>query len=299
MGGEEIVMKKNIKFGHTAITWANEEIVQAVESIRSCGYWGTETFGWVLEEWENSNKNLSDVFERNRLALTSLYCHLDLLRPDRREEEIRKVMGWVKLYEKFQGNVVVIGGTMMNRRSFSIAEHLPHLVRTLNELGQRIADAGFLCCFHPHTGTPVETEEEIHQVMQKVDTTYVKFAPDLGQIAKGGSDPFKIVKEYYEIIRMVHVKDYIGGRPELNEEGKEIDKTGFLGYTPLGMGVVDIKGILEYLENKDYPYFASVELDGNQWSPTRKGNPLMSALEAIQTSKRYLEQLGYSNFRER
>jgi inosose dehydratase len=290
-------MKRNIRIGHTAITWDNKDVEQAVTAIGSCGYWGTETFGWVLEEWEASNRNLLEVFHRSELQLTSLYCHLDLIDPTKREDGIRQVMKWVDLYRKFNGPAVVVGGMMLNRGAFDISGHLPNIIATLNELAKRITDQGLLCCFHPHTGTPVETENEIHRVMSAVDSSFVNFAPDLGQIAKGGSDPFKFVKEYYDLIRMVHIKDYIGGPIEHNAEGREIDKTGFLGYTPLGMGVVDIQGILKYLEERDYGHYALVELDGNQWSATRKGDPMMPQPEAIQTSKRYLQELGYDNFR--
>jgi inosose dehydratase len=290
-------MNKNVRFGHTAITWANEDIEKAIPAIASCGYWGTETFGWVLEEWEAANRDLLEIFDQHQLQLMSLYCHLDIINPDLRKEEIDKVLEWVDLYKKFNGPAVIIGGKMVKRQSFSLSEYFPNVIDTLNELAERITDRGLLCSFHPHTGTPVETEDEIHRVMDAVDTRVVTFAPDLGQIAKGGSDPLEIVKTYNDIIRVVHLKDYIGGPIEHDAEGREIDKTGFLGYTPLGEGTVDIKGILDYLEEIGYKGYAHVELDGNQWSQTRKGQPMYSSLEAIQISKRYLEQLGYNNFK--
>ena len=34
-----------------------------------------------------------------------------------------------------------------------------------------------------------------------VDTKYVKFGPDVGQLAKGGSDPVKVVKDFLPLIR--------------------------------------------------------------------------------------------------
>ncbi|WP_248923951.1 sugar phosphate isomerase/epimerase family protein [Paenibacillus hamazuiensis] len=290
-------MTNRIRFGHTAITWDNSDIESAIPAIASCGYWGTETFGWVLEEWEASGRDLPGLMGRHGLQLTSLYCHLDLVDPNVRQEEIGKVLQWVEMYKKFAGPVVIIGGKMVHRPSFSLTDHLADVVATINELAERIADRGLLCCFHPHTGTPVETEEEIHRVMNALDSRYAAFAPDTGQIAKGGSEPLGIIKEYRELIRIVHVKDYIGGPIEHDAQGREIDKTGFLGYTPLGQGSVDIKGILQYLENSGYTGYAHVELDGNQWSPTRKGNPMLPPLEAIQTSKSYLQQLGYSNFK--
>ena len=37
---------------------------------------------------------------------------------------------------------------------------------------------------HPHTGTPIETEEEVYFVMENLNTTYMKFGPDVGQLGK-------------------------------------------------------------------------------------------------------------------
>ncbi|NHN33609.1 sugar phosphate isomerase/epimerase family protein [Paenibacillus agricola] len=290
-------MNKQIRFGHTAITWANEDIAIAVPAIAACGYWGTETFGWVLEEWEVANRNLLEIFQQSQLQLTSLYCHLDIMNPDIRQQEIGKVLEWVELYKKYNGAVVIIGGKMLERKLFSIDEHIPNMMATLNELAEQITDKGLLCCFHPHTGTPVETEEEIHRIMDAVDTRVVTFAPDLGQIAKGGSDPLEIVKAYHDIIKIIHLKDYLGGPIEHDSEGREVDTTGFLGYTPLGEGSVNVRGILDYLEEIGYKGYAQVELDGNQWSQTRKGRPMHASLEAVQISKAYLQRLGYDNFK--
>ncbi|CAM3654637.1 sugar phosphate isomerase/epimerase family protein [Marinicrinis lubricantis] len=291
-------MPNNIRFGHTAITWPNEEIDKAVPAIAACGYWGTETFGWVLEHGEQRGENLPELFQRHGLELTSMYGHLDLINPSLRQDGIDKVLNWTQLYRKFDGKIVVVGGTMLSRASFQLKEHAADVVSTLNELGARISEQGMVCCFHPHTGTAVETEEEIRRIMEAVDPSVVTFAPDVGQIAKGGSDPLSIITDYYEMIRLVHVKDYIGGPVEVDSEGGEIDPTGFLGYTPLGLGSVDLQGILQFLEETGYSHPALVELDGNQWSSTRKGTPMMAAEDAIQASKAYLEQLGYRNFKQ-
>ncbi|MHA7963898.1 sugar phosphate isomerase/epimerase family protein [Paenibacillus sp. CAU 1782] len=290
-------MNRNLKIGHTAITWDGSELEQAIIEIGSSGYWGTETFGWELENWERNGRDLSQLLDSHCLNLTSMYVHLDIVKPDKRQEGIHKAMEWVSLYQKIGGNTVVVGGAMQSRKGFQFSDHLPHMIDTLNEIGARIADKGMYCCFHPHTDTAVETEDEIHAIFNKIDSRVVQFGPDLGQIAKGGSDPLRLVQEYYELIRVVHLKDYIGGPVERDRDGREIDKTGFLSYVPLGMGTVDIKGVLDYLENRAYAHSILVELDGNQWSPNRKGNPIMNQTEAVESSKRYLRQLGYDNFR--
>ncbi len=67
------------------------------------------------------------------------------------------------------------------------------------------------------------------------DTKFVKFGPDVGQLAKGGSDPVKVVKDFLPLIRHVHLKDWNGGQY-------------WAAYCPLGQGKVDLPGVLGLLE---------------------------------------------------
>ena len=66
----------------------------------------------------------------------------------------------------------------------------------LNEMCKALADIGIVGAMHQHTGTSVEFKDEVYGVMEAVDTKYVKFGPDIGQLQKGGSDPVKIVKDF-------------------------------------------------------------------------------------------------------
>jgi inosose dehydratase len=64
---------RNIKIGHTGITWPNNQIEQAIRDIASLGFHGLETFGNVLESWE-ARGGLGAVLEQNKLPLISAYC---------------------------------------------------------------------------------------------------------------------------------------------------------------------------------------------------------------------------------
>src|SRR5213594_3398949 len=88
-----------------------------------------------------------------------------------------------------------------------------------------IVDLGLTPVLHQHTGTCIETREETYAVMEAVDTRYLKFGPDIGQLQKGGSDPVRVVKDFLPIVHHMHLKDYVGG-------------DAFVGYCPLGQGKV-------------------------------------------------------------
>ena len=162
-------------------------------------------------------------------------------------------------------------------------------------------DMGLTLCYHPHTGTPVETKEEIMDFFQRIDPKYVAMAPDIGQIQKGGADPLEIIKTFEPLVKHVHFKDF-GGKLEFDayqkdvvegesyfnfgENGKEIDATGYINYCILGDGVVDLKGILDYLASKNFDGHVMVELDAGTEMP-------VTPQEAVHGNKLYLEKIGY------
>ena len=49
-------------------------------------------------------------------------------------------------------------------------------------------------------------------MMEAVDTRYVKFGPDIGQLQKAGRIRVKVVKDFLPVVRHVHLKDFDGGR---------------------------------------------------------------------------------------
>jgi inosose dehydratase len=180
-----------------------------------------------------------------------------------------------------------MGGEDVNRRSYDFKENRNQLLQAVNEYGRIFADMGLTVCYHPHTGTPIQTEYEIRSLMESVNPKYVSFAPDVAQIQKGGADAVRIVKDYLELVKHIHLKDYDGIPVQYNAEGKEIDSSGFACYTPLGEGVVDIPAILALLEQSGvFNNLIMVELDGGKVTP-------ISQEEAVRRNRDYLKQLGY------
>jgi len=142
------------------------------------------------------------------------------------------------------------------------------------DVGKALSDIGLVATLHPHTDTCIMTRDEAYAVMESVDARYVKFGPDVGQFAKMGYDPVKIVKDFAPVIRSVHLKDFLGG-------------PHWAGYCPLGQGNVDIPAVMEALEAAKDLEFAMVELDGTPNAP-------MTPFETAKASKVYLEKLGYA-----
>jgi inosose dehydratase len=264
---------RRLKIGHTGITWGRSGIEQAIQDIARLGYHGFETFGNVLESWE-AQGGLGRVLVEHNLPLISGYCGCDLMDSTKRKEEIEKMVGWGKLIKKCGGNVSVIGPNSVKREEYDFNVHKANIVASLNETAKALTDIGLIAVLHQHTGTCVETRDETYAVMEAVDTRYVKFGPDVGQLAKGGSDPVQVVKDFLPLIHHMHLKDFSGGEH-------------FIGYCPLGQGRVDIAAILDLMEGVKPKGMIMVELDAGRNIP-------MTPLETARISKGHLQNLGYS-----
>lgn len=292
--------KRNLKVGHTGITWVSPPappppapsaevapaaprppagprrvnpayIEQIFKDVSSLGYYGLELFGFQIQGME-ANGGLQPLIEKYNLPLISAYGGPNLLDPAVRKVSIAQSLEWAALLKKCGGKVVAIGPNGVRRDTYSFKEHKDNIVSTLNEFGKALNDLGLTGCLHQHTGTCIESREETYAVMETVDTRYVKFGPDIGQLQKGGSDPVQVVKDFLPVVNHMHLKDFSGGE-------------FFVGYCPLGQGKVDIPAILDMMEGRAIAGMVMVELDGTPKNP-------MPAAEAAGIAKTYLEKQG-------
>jgi len=261
------------RVGHTGITWGYglEQAEVAVKDVAELGYCAYETFGSVLEQYEQEQPGgFGAVLERYGIPLSAAYCPTRFYDPADAAPDIDNVTRWMRLAHKLGGSTIVLATGKRRPEPYAAYQGMAEV---FNELGQRARDLGLMTAIHPHTGTIIETRAEIDGILQAVNPDLVGFAPDTGQIAKGGSDPVAALDTYKGLIRHVHLKDYGGGV-----------ETGYAGYAPIGFGVVDMPALFRILEEADFGGWVMVELDD---TPQRPRPPR----EAATMSRRYLEQL--------
>jgi inosose dehydratase len=265
---------RRLKAGHTGITWGFNpaDAERAIPDVASLGFHGYESFGNVLEAWE-SKGGLDAVLNAAKLPLRSAYCPVNLTDPEKLKDETAKIVRWGQLIKKCGGAVAVIGPNNVKRPDYNFAEHKSNIVAALNEITKALDGIGIVGVLHQHTGTCVETREETYAVMEAVDTRYVKFGPDVGQLQKGGSDPVKVVKDFLPVVRHVHLKDWNGG-------------PNYEGYCPLGQGKVDLAGVCDLLDKSGNDLMIMAELDPSKDMP-------LAPLEAARINKEALVKLGF------
>jgi inosose dehydratase len=198
---------------------------------------------------------------------------MNLTDPAKRKDEVAKAVRWSGIVKKYGGRVTIIGPNGVQRSTYDFAANKANIVAALNDICQAVSDTGITAALHQHTGTCVESRDETYAVMEAVNTKYVRFGPDVGQLTKGGSDAVQVVKDFLPIIEHMHLKDYDGKNPHLS------------GYCPLGQGTVNVPAILDLVEKRELHGMVMVELDND-------GKTSLVPLDLVKTSKTYLQSLG-------
>jgi inosose dehydratase len=265
--------KRNIVIGHTGITWParvpraggppaaptppppdpalNETIFKDVSEL---GFSGLELFDWQINGLESQGV-LAGFVDTYKLPLISSYTSINLTDPLQRADTIAAAVAVGKILKKYGGRTIVIGPSRrVGGASYSYNDHKQNIITTLNELGKAVTDIGLIAALHQHTGTAVETRDETYATMEAVDTRYVKFGPDIGQLQKGGVDPVAVVKNFLPVVQHLHFKDWVGG-------------PSMAGYCALGRGKVDLVSVLDIMEGRKLDGMMMVELDGGGQMP--------------------------------
>lgn len=129
--------------------------------------------------------------------------------------------------------------------------------------------AGHRVAFHQHTGTFIETPDELERLLAVTDPATMGICLDVGHWVVGGGDPVTALRHYGKRVTHVHLKDVDpvvlaelrAGR--LPDFGAAIRARLF---TELGAGVIDLPGILGALAERDYDGWLMVEQD-SCWGP--------------------------------
>jgi inosose dehydratase len=272
---------RRLKIGYTCITWgtfprgpeASATLENAVRDVASLGFYGFETFPENLADWDAKGE-LQPLIDKYKLPLTSGYCRTNLTDASKRKESVAEVIKLGKMIKKYGGTFGVIAPNSVKRDGYDWKANRANIIAGLNDHAMALADLGLGTGLHQHTGTCIESRDEVYDVMESASTKYLKFAPDVGQLQKGGADAAKVIKDFLPLVRHMHLKDWNGGEH-------------YVGYCPLGMGKVDIKTVLDLVEGSGNPVNVMVELDPSPKQP-------MTPLETAQTSKAYLQKLGYT-----
>jgi inosose dehydratase len=267
-----------LKIGCTGLIWGAapktpENLPQAIIDMHSLGFHGFETWGSVLQA-NDEKGTLQALLEQHPIPYRSSFMGVNVHDPAKLKESLAQVIAWGKVTRKYGGTFAVVNAGGVDRKNFDFKAVQKNIVSGLEEHGKALHDLGLDAGLHQHTGSAVDTRDEVYAVMQAVNPTHMKFAPDVGQLQKAGADAAQVIKDFLPIVVHMHLKDYSGGEH-------------FAGYCPLGQGKVDLVRILTMMNDSQPKADVMVELDG---SPNQPYTPKQTA----EISKAFLQKQGYA-----
>lgn len=155
------------------------------------------------------------------------------------------------------------------------ADALEALATEAHELGCRLS-------FHPHTATWIETPTEAARLFELCDASLVGVCLDVGHWICGGGDPVTALRTYGGRVTHLHLKDV---DPDVLRRLRAGEVGGFSGairerlFTEAGNGLLDVRGVLAALAERDYDGWVMIEQDSSWLAPA----------EASAVSKRVVE----------
>jgi inosose dehydratase len=213
-----------IRIGVGPIGWVNDDLrewgadtptAQVLAEIAAAGFAGTE----MSYRFPAGPAALRRELGGHGLVLAGAYrwCNLASADPELRAAEIAATRAHLAFCAAAGATAAVVaegtGSLHWDRTGPRTAvEPLDgpawrRLADGLAELGQAAAAQGVRLCFHPHGGTPVETEDDIDRLCRESD---VALCPDTGHIRYGGGDPARVIARHARRVAYVHAKDVRG-----------------------------------------------------------------------------------------
>lgn len=272
-----------MKIGHTGITWGIPgDVETAYRETAELGYMSFETFATTIIEWNDRPGGYRALVERCGIPTSAAYCYKEWIDPSQAEQDLDAARREADAARDVGASALVLQGGSRPEGGLD-SGRMGLLAESLNRIGEYCRGIGLVAALHPHTGTAVETRGDIDTILRLTDSNLVGFAPDTGQIAKGGSDIVEVLETYQSRINHVHLKDWCG-KVERDDNGREIDFTGYVNYEPIGNGVLPMPEILRILGECEQDFWVNVELDGTNRAPR-------PPKDAAAMSKRYLQEV--------
>jgi inosose dehydratase len=151
----------------------------------------------------------------------------------------------------------------------------------LDRIEATVAARGLTATLHPHVGTMVETRADVDRVLAG---SSIPLCLDTGHLLIGGTDPLELTRQVPERIKHAHLKDVDVALAEKVQSG-ELTYTEAVAagmYVPLGVGDVDIAGIVKTLEDNGYDGWYVMEQDNILDAEPEGAGPLGDVLASVE-----------------
>ncbi|MRH91465.1 TIM barrel protein [Nocardia sp. SYP-A9097] len=161
------------------------------------------------------------------------------------------------------------------------------LIDTTASIADIAAEHGLRATVHPHVGTHIETEAEVHRFLADSN---LDLCLDTGHLAIGGTDPVELARQYPTRIGHIHLKDVrLSVADEVRSGRMEYSQAVRRGlYVPLGEGDVDIAALVHAVRAAGYTGWYVLEQD----TALNPGDTAAGPNRDTEVSLRHLTEIG-------
>ena len=269
----------DLLYGSTSSIWGRQhDLVWAVKRVAASGLQGIEPYGDAIQKWRRNPLELKKIFDDAGITLIDVSNgergqSTNFIDPEQIPKTIADHVAFARYFLQPFGCdhwKVNMGQRPPGGPS---DDQFKRLANTLNEIGRQTIAMGIRLAPHPHIWGPMERERDIRRVMELTDPRYVWMTADTGHLVLGGSDPVRIISDYFPRIAEVHLKDtYAKYRGNTSTPTQEQHRVASV-YHNLGGGGVDFPAVFKVLRDRHFKGWAIFDLDG-----PRKGDDGFDAI---------------------
>jgi inosose dehydratase len=213
--------------------------------VGQAGFAGFEPIDKFMYDFYD-NEKLTESLKTANIELSSVVLLDDWLNPketDAEREASDKLIDFMSKH--FPKAVVMLCQMPTTRVESELNERHANLISCINEISKRASDKGLTCSYHPNSPeTSIWRDaSDYEKLLPQLDSSVLKWTPDVGHMALRDMDPVKLMRDYRELINHVHYKDM------------NADKSWAL----MGEGIIDFKTLTEDLVNTNYEGWIIVE----------------------------------------
>jgi inosose dehydratase len=266
----------SVRIGINPLTWTIDDLPEVggdtsletcLTEARAAGFEGVE----LGCKFPRTAPELKAALAPHGLALVSGWYSASLLTRDA-AAEFEAMRAHRELLSALGCDVVVLAETTrcihgerrrrLSQRPVLAPAEWPRFAERLEELGERLQDAGLTLAYHHHMGTVVQTEDEVDRLMDACDDS-VSLLLDTGHLTFAGGDPARAAERHADRIAHVHCKDVRRTvlAHSLNRDASFLDAVLDGVFTVPGDGCVDYASVLEPIARAKYRGWLVVEAE--------------------------------------
>lgn len=296
-----------ILFGTNPIAWSNDDdwsigdhisLDQCLDDCRKIGFDGIEKG----HKMPNDGTELKDKLGDYGLKFVGGWHSTNILDAGSTlETEIAAMNVHLEMTKQAGSDVIIVcecsntvhgnDQAAANDRPIMDEADWPRFMEAINALADLATEQGVRFCYHHHTGTVVESADDIHRFLELAGPN-TKLLLDTGHCTAGGADPAAIADAYMDRVGHIHCKNV---RPKFLQMLRE-ENLSFLEGVRRGMftvpgdeeGSVDFMPVLKAAAKAGYSGWIVIEAEQD---PLRR-DPFQYQSMGLETLKEMSRKAG-------